>query len=565
TDTAGVPGLPGVGNSPTTALGRGFAVMSTALDNAGHNCNLVTQAESLTMAKERVVERYGELRYTIGTGCSGGSLTQQQVANAYPGIYQGILPQCSFPDAWSTGNQLVDYHQIRKYVEDPSRWAPGVTWDPASIGAIEGHPNHVNAIILDSLYLTSLGDPTNACAGVTAEQRWSPANTAGVRCTLADYMVNVFGRRAVDGYAGRPLDNVGVEYGRTAFEQGRITKAQFLDLNEKIGGADINAQPTAARTTADEPALTNAYRSGAINDAANLDQTAIIDLRGSDDGSFHDAYRAFSVRARLDLEHGSHANQVIWQGPAPLVGGTDFTTKGLLAMDRWLTAVERDGRAVPYAQKVAEDKPADIRDHCETGTGADIEGTSCPAIVRVYGTPRMVAGDSIATETNKCALKPLERGAYPGFTDAEFAGYAKAFPGGVCDFSKPAVDSEHKTIPWMTYDGVIGGRPLPPAGLPAGWSGVAFRGLRRSVTAARPGKGRVRIVRVRRSGRRWTVTLRATRGTLHGVRIVVRGSRGKVLGARTLKRLTTRRVTLVVRTTRAAGRHARVHVTAARG
>src|SRR4051812_44050522 len=51
------------GSSPTEALGRGFAVMSTALDNAGHNCNIATQAESLVMAKERLVERYGEIRY----------------------------------------------------------------------------------------------------------------------------------------------------------------------------------------------------------------------------------------------------------------------------------------------------------------------------------------------------------------------------------------------------------------------------------------------------------------------------------------------------------------------
>ena len=79
------------------ALSRGFAVMSTALNNAGHNCNVVTQAESMVMAKERLVEQYGEIRYTIGTGCSGGSLTQQQVANAYPGIYQGILPAVQLP------------------------------------------------------------------------------------------------------------------------------------------------------------------------------------------------------------------------------------------------------------------------------------------------------------------------------------------------------------------------------------------------------------------------------------------------------------------------------------
>src|SRR5205085_10465635 len=124
------------GGSPTAALGRGFAVMSTALDNSGHNCNVVTQAESLVMAKERLAEQYGSIRYTIGTGCSGGSLAQQHIANAYPGIYQGILPQCSFPDAWSTGQQLSAYHLLRLYLADPSKWEPAVTWNPAPIAAV---------------------------------------------------------------------------------------------------------------------------------------------------------------------------------------------------------------------------------------------------------------------------------------------------------------------------------------------------------------------------------------------------------------------------------------------
>ena len=41
------------------------------------------------MTKEHLVERYGTLRYTIGTGCSGGSLAQQWIANAYPGRLPG--------------------------------------------------------------------------------------------------------------------------------------------------------------------------------------------------------------------------------------------------------------------------------------------------------------------------------------------------------------------------------------------------------------------------------------------------------------------------------------------
>jgi hypothetical protein len=78
--------VPNYVHSYEAALARGFAVLSTALDNSGHNCNVALQAESLVMAKEHLVETYGALRYTIGTGCSGGALAQLQIANAYPGI-----------------------------------------------------------------------------------------------------------------------------------------------------------------------------------------------------------------------------------------------------------------------------------------------------------------------------------------------------------------------------------------------------------------------------------------------------------------------------------------------
>src|SRR5260221_2285075 len=100
-------------DSYITALGRGFAVMSTALDNNGHNCNVVLQAESLIMAKEHLVKTYGDIRYTIGTGCSGGSITQQQVANAYPGgVYDGLVVTCAYPDDLSTGAEFADYHML---------------------------------------------------------------------------------------------------------------------------------------------------------------------------------------------------------------------------------------------------------------------------------------------------------------------------------------------------------------------------------------------------------------------------------------------------------------------
>ena len=488
-DTVAADGVTLASSSPTTALGRGFATMSTALDNSGHNCNLVTQAESLVMAKERLVEQYGELRYTIGTGCSGGSLAQQHIANAYPGIYQGILPQCSFPDAWSTGQQLASYNLLRRYLENPGAWAPGVEWDPVSIGAVEGHPNHVNSIVFDSVYWTDLGVPDDGCAGVPAEQDYEAAtNPGGVRCTLADYMINVFGprpeelwsapeKKAGHGFAGLPLGDVGVQYGLEALKKGQITPAQFVDLNAKVGGVDVDINHTPERSDATEPALRRAYLSGAINSTNNMKGVAIIDLRGPDPGAFHDAYRSWAIRARLEREEGHFPrNHVIWFGHAPLIGDPSWTTEGLLAMDRWLAKVEADHRQLSLAQKVAEDRPEDIKDRCSQIDG--VEQVDVPGVGKVceldqvqtkYGTPVTVAGESVATDTNRCRLKPLRATDYYPitFTGDQWQQLQKAFPTGVCDWSKPGVDQQG-AIPWQTYqdakgDVIYGGKPLGPA------------------------------------------------------------------------------------------------------
>ncbi len=483
------------------ALSRGFAVMSTALNNAGHNCNIVTEAESMVMAKERLVEQYGEIRYTIGTGCSGGSLVQQQVANAYPGIYQGILPQCSFPDAWSTGQQLVDYHLVRRYVEDPSLWGAGVAWTPAQIAAVEGHPNHVNSIVFDTVYWTSLGVPDDGCPGVPTEDNYNAqTNPGGVRCVLADYMINVFGprpsnvwipaeRQVGHGFAGLPLDNVGVQYGLEALKNGTITTEQFVDLNEKIGGGNIDSVWTPARLKADQPALTNAYRSGSINSTNNLDKVAIIDLRGPDPGAFHDVYRSWAIRARLEREHGTFANQAIWFGQTPLIGDANYATEGMVAMDRWLAGVEADHGSTSLAQKIIRDRPSDITDRCSEIDG--VEQVTVPGVGPVcelkeaqtrFGTPHTVAGEGVTTDQNKCTLESLRRmDYYPiTFTDAQWQRLQSAFPTGVCDWGRPGV-SQAGTIPWQTYQDaggnvVYGGRALgpSPSGSGGGWTSGSF-------------------------------------------------------------------------------------------
>ncbi len=337
------------------ALGKGFMTMSTALDNSGHNCDLPLQAESLVMAKEHVIKSYGTIRYTIGTGCSGGSLAQQWIANAYPGVYQGILPTCSFPDAWSTATQFLDYHLLLAYFKNIYEVGAWRRLDSDSDGRRpRGSRRRRRTPVSQTRHSsTSPSQPTRVRARPSAD-RYNPiTNPGGVRCTIQDAAINVFGpdpkalwsaneKKLGHGFARPPIDNVGVQYGLGALKKGEITPADFVDLNVKIGGLNIDANPIAARSNGASPSLARAYRSGMINEANNLNQTAIIDCRGPNPGLFHDAYRAFAVRARLDREHGTHANQLIWEGPIPLTADNNCELNSFIAMDHWLTAVERD-------------------------------------------------------------------------------------------------------------------------------------------------------------------------------------------------------------------------------
>src|SRR6202008_1773623 len=98
---------------------------------------------------------------------------------------------------------------------------------------------------------------------VPAAQRYDPTtNPMGVRCTVYDHTVNVYGRDPASGFARRPLDNVCIQYGLKLVNSGAISVEQFVDLNEKIGGFDRDATIVPQRTLADLLAARAAYRTG---------------------------------------------------------------------------------------------------------------------------------------------------------------------------------------------------------------------------------------------------------------------------------------------------------------
>lgn len=476
------------------ALSRGFLVWSTALSHNTLNCNLVVQAESLMMAKERITEVYGPIRYSIGSGGSGGSIKQQQAANSYPGIFDGILPAASFPDTWSTMQEVDDCALFNRYFLSPQTWAPGVVWTPIEMATAAGHQNNLVCQSWENFFgfdqvmnpeaRNSQDAPVTATipvllggtnCNVPAEQMYdAQTNPTGVRCSLQDYMSSILGLRPESawgpierqigrGFANKALDNVGVQYGLSALKVGQISPAQFIDLNTKVGSHDIDYVWQAGRVTADPAALTVAYRGGLINQANNM-RLPIIDLRGNDNFEIHHLYRSWSMRARLDRSNGHHDNQVIWLGAIPLQGDTQSMPQALTVMDQWLAGIEADQSSLAYEAKVAKHKPEGAKDRCTNGLGQDLTTELCSTLFPLDASPRIVAGQPFTDDVVKCQLKPLLMSDYfpLQFTDAEWGQLQQIFPQGVCDYARPGVEQQ-ATLPWQTYSAGPGGQPMAEA------------------------------------------------------------------------------------------------------
>lgn len=469
------------------ALGLGFMVASSSNTQYGTHCNDVVSAETVMMLKEHITETYGVIRYTQASGGSGGAHQQNLLASNYPGLLQGIVPSQHFQDTWTSYREFADCGLLARFYAQKA--AAGSAWSEAEKAATDGHANAstcegpINTFMASrtSAYL----DPTvsRGCGGFP--WTWTPANPTGVRCTLQDYQVAVFGRRAADatdpvGYAKRPYDNVGIQYGLAALERGAISPTQFVELNAAIGCYDINQTWQASRCVADAGAVRIAYASGRITNGRQMATVAMIDLRDNNDREEHYNFRTYVTRARLVKANGQANNQAIWRtADAPPAGGRGgggapgaqagragagglSDTLAFTTMNEWLAAVEADRSSLPLAQKIVAHRPALAHDTCFR-SGAAVDAAACDQIYRTFTDTRVAAGEPLSSDIMKCQLKPLRRSDYRvTFTDAEWSTLQRAFPSGTCDFSKPGVD-QVTPEPWQTFADGPGGRPLPPA------------------------------------------------------------------------------------------------------
>jgi len=114
---------PGIAEGVEFALSRGFALATTSLNMLGSQCNDVVSAEALMMAKERFIETYGPVRYTIGYGASGGSMQQHWITSNYPGLLDAIQPYASYPDIWETVQEAEDCYLLDRHFDSSTLWA----------------------------------------------------------------------------------------------------------------------------------------------------------------------------------------------------------------------------------------------------------------------------------------------------------------------------------------------------------------------------------------------------------------------------------------------------------
>jgi Tannase-like family of unknown function (DUF6351) len=447
-------------------LSLGFATASATLNVFGQNTNSVTSAETVVMLKERLIERLGEIRYTPSTGGSGGSIQQQLIANAYPGLLDGIQPSASFPDIWTTNSEAQDCSLLLRYFKSTSAqlWMD-VTQQNAVMDNGNFLPGTCNAWVGNaaSNYLldTDWMNPTSAscfapyAVGPGTPQPWmyDPVhNPTGARCTLQDYQVAMFGVRR-DGFANRPYDNVGIEYGLKALNAGVISPEQFVNMNENIGGRDIDWHWTQQRSVADPFAVAVAYRSGQVNLGDNLSTVPIFDLRGCVNTEIHSCFHSFEMRARLQTTNGTSANQVVLLNSPP-----DVQFK---VLDRWVAAIKADSTSDALAVKVVRNKPADAFDACWINNQQVTDMSVCAAANPYFGDPRIGAGAALDDGVTKCQLGPLLRGNFSvSFTDGQWSRLRAAFPSGVCDWTKKSVGFT-PLVPWLTFS-------EGPCGLPLG-------------------------------------------------------------------------------------------------
>lgn len=481
-------------SAPENLIEQGYATATGTLNTFQVMCNDVLSAETALVVKEHFSEAFAPPVFTIGSGGSGGAIQQYLIAQNYPGILDAVGATLPFPDALSIAPGVVDCVLLNAYYR-----GDGASLTTEQRSAINGHLSTKTCDFWEATFAQNI-KPDTGCAldilgaagdivkglpkgsgtesGVPklpeADRYDAETNPDGLRCTLQDGMVNVLGKDPATGFARRPLDNTGVVYGLDAVNRGVITVDQLLDLNERVGGTDVDGRPTPERMAANEADLRAVYETGrVIENGGPLDDIPVITVNvyTDDQGDIHDRFRAFSLRDRLAGPDGTPLpNHMLWTRGVPagqsmidaLTGTVDVGAELVDALDQWLTALAADTSSDPLARRLETARPALAVDNCLDTDGTRVSGFDiyesgpCHDRYPIHGDTRTAAGAPRRNDIGKCQLQSVDAAFTGGVITATFTAEQRSkltsiFPDGVCDWSRTGVGQVPSKGPWQSF------------------------------------------------------------------------------------------------------------------
>jgi hypothetical protein len=524
-------------------LMRGYAVAYSTATRTSDHYNLLVSGRTAEQVKDHFVDRHGDPRYTVATGASGGAIMQHVVGQNHPDVIDAAIPQQSYPDMTTQTIHVGDCALLERWMDldapeagfdrwqdwDHRWWLQGLYSEEGNLG---GNAEDFAELIATAEGLgfgdlfpeapTGSSECLEAWLGLLplamnplfgAETNWNlldPDVVAAIEKTHWSDAREVYGTDPATGFARVPWDNVGVQYGLRSLAEGRITPAEFLDVNARAGswkepeemvqegfpfigsvsdllsgaqtfdpwsmrnanlspGVDDDGDPIPApRREGDPIAIDGAYSSGLVAMGDPVRQIPTIDVRPYLEHVYdmHNSHQSFAMRERLLRGQGHADNQAVWfldtdedgDSPAEIA----FYELAFDAIEEWMTALEADPDAAP-----GDVRPASAADGCFDvdgdliAAGADVwagildddPDGACTEAFPLYTTSRIEAGGPITGDVYKCHTMPVGSAVVEGLYgdwdpgEADLARLSTIFPDGVCDYELRGVADPRAQVP----------------------------------------------------------------------------------------------------------------------
>lgn len=486
-------------NKRIEQLRLGYAVITSSANKTSYTYNMLLAEDTAMRVKRQFVSLYGQPKYTVGIGGSGGGLAQYLLAQNGTDLLDALMPLYSYPDMVTQTIYALDCDLLNSFYNYRSD-DPELFNDWTLRSAIEGM-NARNSHSQKAGFLTPVNQifagrwPNIPEGNSECINGWFGLSTfinnprqGFLRPYFADNVIDqvnwsywedlngLYGRNS-NGFAKTTWDNVGVQYGLEALKDKKIDLSTFIDLNWKIGGwrsqpllkaENIQTLPlikvplwlslwgrhnitepkngVAPRHQADLVAIDRAYRSGQV--FVGKLRLPTLDIRHylENELDMHHISASFNTRLRIEQRQGSAAHQAIW------VSHKDFdpVVMGFRTMDQWMLSLLKDPN-----RDVVKAKPSSAGDSCFDRNGEIIASGDdvwdgrwngkqtghCSEVYPMYSNSRIAAGAPWEASIFKCYLQSIEQavsnGVYGDIDVSTSIELLKAtFPDGVCDYRR---------------------------------------------------------------------------------------------------------------------------------